>query len=279
MLLRLLRQLEGQDLLTVGVDLILIALVSLPQLVLEDPDLGPENLVPLVADQLVPDLALHLVLKAQHVVLPGQEGVQLPQPGEGGELLQNLLLVGVPQGDVLGDVVRQEAGVPAVHNGGHHLLRHAAGLLGVLSEQGVGLPQQCLRPGALPHGLGGGLLRHRLHVGLEEGLRLPQPPQMGPLAALHHDPDGGLAQPQDLGDVGHRADGVQILLLRRIDADLPLGHQEDVLVGFHGPLQGRDGDPPFHVEGQTHMGKHRQAPEGQDGKVPCGQFHVLVVPF
>ena len=275
MLLRLLRQLERQDLLPIGFDLIVLTLVGLSQLVLEDPDLRAEDLLPLGADQLVPDLALHLMLKAQHIVLPCQETVQLPQPGKGGELFQDLLLVGIPQGDVLGDVVRQEAGVPAVHDGGHHLLRHAAGLLCVLAEQGIGLPQQRLCPGALPHGLGGGLFRHGLHIGLQEGLRLPQAPQMGPLAAVHHAADGGLAQPQDLGDVGNGADGIQVLLLRRIDADLPLGHQKDVLIPLHGPLQGRNGDLPLHVEGQAHMGKYRQAPKGQDGKIPCGQFHVL----
>ncbi len=61
-------------------------------------------------------------------------------------------------------------------------------------------------------------------------------------------------------------------------ADLPLGHQEDVLIGLHGPLQGRDGDRPLHVKGQCHVWKHRQAPEGQNGQIPSGQFHVLV-PF
>ena len=84
---------EGQDLLAVGLDLVLLPLVGLPQLVLEDLDLGAEDLVPLGPDQLVPDLALQLVLKAQHVVLPHQEAVELPQAGEGGELLQDLLLV------------------------------------------------------------------------------------------------------------------------------------------------------------------------------------------
>ena len=277
-LLRLLRQLQGQDLLAVGFNLVLVAVIGLPQLVLEDPDLGAEDLVPLGADQLVPDLALHFVLKAQHVVLPHQETVELPQPGEGGEFLQDLLLVGVAQGDVLGNIVRQEAGVPAVHHRGHHLLRHTAGLLGILAEQGVGLAEQGLRPGALPHGLRGRLLRDGLHIGLEEGLRLPQAAQVGPLPPLHHHPDRGLAQPQDLRDVGDRANGVQVLFLRRVHPDLPLGHQEDVLIGLHGPLQGRDGDRPLHVKGQCHVWKHRQAPEGQNGQIPSGQFHVLV-PF
>ena len=115
-------------------------------------------------------------------------------------------------------------------------------------------------------------------MGLEEGLRLPQAAQVGPLPPLHHHPDRGLAQPQDLRDVGDRANGVQVLFLRRVHPDLPLGHQEDVLIGLHGPLQGRDGDRPLHVKGQCHVWKHRQAPEGQNGQIPSGQFHVLV-PF
>ena len=272
MLLRLLVQLQGGDLLPVGGQLIGLGLLALSQLVLEDPDLGAQDLLPLGADQLVPDLALHLVLEAQDVVLPGQEAVELAQADVGGELLQDLLLVGVAEADVLGDVVRQEAGVPAIHDGGEHLLRHPAGHLGVLSEEGVGLAQQGLGPGAALEGLGVRLLRDGLHIGLEIGRGLPQPLQPGPLAALHHAADGA-AHPQQVGDVGHGADLIEVGLAGLGRADLPLGHQEDVLVRLHGPLQGGDGDGTLHVEGEVHMGENRQAPEGQDGDVPVALFH------
>ena len=59
---RILVQLQRHDLLTIGLHLVVI--VRLAQLVLQHPDLGTEDLLPLAADQLVPDLALQLVLEA-----------------------------------------------------------------------------------------------------------------------------------------------------------------------------------------------------------------------
>ena len=55
-------QLQRHNFLTVG--LYLIVIICLAQLVLQHPDLGAQDLLPLAADQLVPDLALQLVLKA-----------------------------------------------------------------------------------------------------------------------------------------------------------------------------------------------------------------------
>ena len=104
MLLCLFLQIQLQNLTAVILDFVLV--VFLPQFILEDPDLGTENLVPLRADQLVPDFALHFVLKAQNAALPGQEAVELPQADKGGQLLQNLLLIRVAPGDVLGNEVR-----------------------------------------------------------------------------------------------------------------------------------------------------------------------------
>ena len=160
-----------------------------------------------------------------------------------------------------------------VHQRGEDLLRHIAGELGIFAEKVEGLAQQGLRPGALAEGLGFRLLLQCLHIGLEEGLCLPQTAQPGPAASLHHTAHGGAGKPQDLTDVGHSADGVEILLPRQIHADLPLGHQENLLIGLHGPLQGRNGDAPLYVKGQIHMGEHRKPPQGQYRNVPARQFH------
>ena len=219
------------------------------------------------------------MLKPQDVALPGQEAIQLPQADERGHLLQNLLLIRVTQGNILGDIIRQIAHIPAVHDSGDDLLRHVSGQLRVLAEQVPGLPQQRLRPGATLEGLGGSLLLQQFHVGLKEGLRLPQAAHAGPAAPLHHHPDGVGRQAQDLGDMGHRADLVQVLLLRLVHTDLPLSHQEDVLVRLHSPLQSSDGDTALHIKGQAHMGKNRQAPESQDGNIQCRCFHMEMFPF
>ena len=79
--------------------------------------------------------------------------------------------------------------------------------------------------------------------------------------------------------MGDRADLIEVFFLRLIHADLPLGHQEDLLVRFHGPFQGRNGDGTLHIEGEVHMGKHRQAAQGQNGDIQCRRFHRGIVPF
>ena len=104
---------------------------------------------------------------------------------------------------------------------------------GVVAEIGVGLPQQGLQ---LEIGDAGAELPHRLHIALEIGFRLPQPAQPGAALPLCQHTDGAVADPQDLADQGNRAHLVDVLLPRFRHIDLPLGYQEDLLVGLHGPL-------------------------------------------
>ena len=213
------------------------------------------------------------MFKAQDIALSGKKTVQLPQPDKGRHLLQDLLLVGIPQGDILGDEIRKIPHIPAVHHRRDDLIRHAACQFGVLAEKVPGLAEQRLGPGTAAECLGGFLLHQRLHIGLQEGLRLPQTAQTGTVAPLHHYPHGIGGQPQDLADVGNGADLIQILFRRRVDTDLPLRDQEDLLVRLHGPLQSGDGDAALHIEGQTHVWKNRQAPEGQNGNIHSHGFH------
>ena len=90
---------------------------------------------------------------------------------------------------------------------------------------------------AVAHGSG---FLHHLHVALQIRLRLPQAAQPCPASALHHHPQGGFSQPQDLGHPGNGAHGVKVLLPRSVRVQFPLGHQKDLLTGFHGHFQGLD---------------------------------------
>ena len=103
-LFRLLFQMQRLDAVPVVLQLI-VDLVALAQLILQHADLGAEDLLPLGAHQLLPDLTLHLPLEAQDIIFPGQERVHLPQADKRRELFQNLLLIRIAKGDVLGDVV------------------------------------------------------------------------------------------------------------------------------------------------------------------------------
>ena len=222
---------------------------------------------------MLPHLTLDLPFIAQDVALPGQDGIDLAQADKGSHLLQDFLFVRVTQGHVLGDKVRQEPHVPAVHDPGDYFLRKISGKLGILVELAPGLAQQSFRPGALSEGFGGVLLRQDLHISLQVGLRLPEAAHTGAAAALHDHTDRGGGKTENLRNVGNGAHLVEVSLRGGVDADLLLCDKEDVLVCFHGPLQGGDGDAALHVEGQIHMGENRQATEGQNGNIQSNRFH------
>ena len=137
----LLIQVQLQNLLPVDVQFVVLFLA---QLVLQHADLSPQNLIPLSAGQLIPDLALHLVFKAQDIALPGKKAVEFAQAKEGREFLQNLLLIREPQIDVLRDEVRQIPHVLAIHDCGDDLLRHAAHQSCVFTKKIPSLAQQRL---------------------------------------------------------------------------------------------------------------------------------------
>ena len=256
-----------------------LAVLVLPQLLLQKAYLLPDNVVPLDLPHLLADLALQLLLAGEDLRLPGQQLVDLPQAGHGADLLQNGLLILVAEHDVLGDEVCQVTGVPVVHHGGGHLLPQAGGQGGVLGKVGVGLAQKSLQLGL---GNSRAPLRHGLHVALEVGLGLPQPPQAGAAPALHHHPDRGLPHPENLADHRHRAHREQVARAGLAGSDLPLGHQEDVLVPLHGPLQGADGDLPLHIKAEDAAGEDGQPPQGQHRHVYRGilkHIHLPGSPF
>ena len=271
MLAGLLIQLQCVQLLAVLVNLVVLVLA---QFVLKHPDLGTQDLLPLLLGQFIPNLTLHLALIAQHIPLTGQKAVELPQPHHGGQLLQNRLLIVIPQGDVLRDEIRQIPRLLAVQRRGDHFLSHIACQLGVILKQTPCLPQERFGFRAMVHRL---RLLRRLHLPLQIRFQLPQPLQSRTAAAFHHDPQGILPQTQDLRHAGDGADGVEILLRGLFHVDLALGHQKDLLTCLHGHFQRFHGDVTLHVKGQVGMGKNRQAPEGQNGKIQSFRFHNLLL--
>ncbi|MPN16142.1 hypothetical protein SDC9_163480 [bioreactor metagenome] len=78
--------------------------------------------------------------------------------------------------------------------------------------------------------------------------------------------------------MGHGTYPVQVLFSRHRRPKFLLSHQKNLLVRLHSPAQSGNGDRSLHVEGQIHMGKNRQAPQGQNGNIPGCQLHNRV-PF
>ena len=53
--------------------------VALSKFVLQNPDLGSQNLFPVVLYQRLPDFAFHLMFKAEDAALPRKQGIEFAQ--------------------------------------------------------------------------------------------------------------------------------------------------------------------------------------------------------
>ena len=202
--------------------LVLVQLVVavLAQLVLQYMELLPQDHVPLDLAHPLADLLVNIRLQGGDVNLVEQDLVHDHQPPDGVQLLQHPLAVLVPEVDVGGDGVRQLAGVPDIQHRGHQLIGQIPHQLLIPAKQGVDPPGQGLGAVRGPPTL----VLQQVHVGLEEGLGLPQAAQGRPVQAPGDDAHAGIRGLDDLEDTAHGADGVQILLLRLLDANLPLGY-------------------------------------------------------
>ena len=101
-------------------------------------------------------------------------------------------------------------------------------------------------------------------------LRLLQAADGRPVQSPGDDPHAGIRGLDDLEDTAHGADGVQILLLRLLPTDLPLGHQQQLAVALHGGLQCQEGDLALRVEAQRLAREGGQPPQSQHGHILCG---------
>ena len=264
LLLHLFGQAGVRDLAAVGGDLVVAVL---PQLLLDHPYLLPQEGVLLVLGHVLLDLALDVLLHLQDLHLPVEQPVHAVEPVHRALVLQDGLLVQHPHGDVLGDEVRDIAGVLAGHDVHQHLGgRVFGGQLRVAVEELIGPADHRLGPQGVGLSLDVDLLLlHGDDLALQIRLGLGHGPQDGPALALHHDPDGLTGQAQDLAHLGDGARGEKILFLRLLHPDVLLGHQEDGAVGGHGLLHRLHRGLPAHVKVDHHLGVDHQAPQGQDG--------------
>ena len=251
------------DLLLVFVQLVVAVLA---QLVLQNVQLLPQDHIPLDLAHPLADLLVDIRLQDGDIHLMHQNFVHHQQPPGGMQLLQHPLAILVPEVDVGGDGVRQQAGVPDVQHGGHQLVGQIPHQLLILAKQGVCPPGQSLGAVRGPPAL----VLQQLHIGLQEGLGLPQAAQGRPVQAPGDDPYPGIRGLDDLENAAHGADLVQVLLLGVLDADLPLGHQQQLPVALHGVFQGQDGYLTLRVEAQRLAREGSQPPQGQHRHILCG---------
>ena len=216
---------------------------------------------------LLPGSLLNLLIQGENGHLPLQQAVQLFQPFDRAQLLQNGLLISIAHGDVLGDIVGDMPRVLAGQHMDHQVGRHLRGQVGVILKQVVSGPHQGLGFGAA---LGGGFRDgNLLHLRLQIGFRAQQLDQPPPGHALHHNPHVVPGHPEYLADVGDGAHLVQVIQTRLFDGNILLAYQKHRAAGGHGRLQGLNGRLTGHLKVDQHIGKYRQSPQGDGGHRGC----------
>ena len=257
LLVHLFRQLEGLNALLVLENL---AVLVVPQLPPQDLHLLPDIVFLLTAVDALLDLLLELVFQPQNFDFLGQHGADDGGPLGGDQLFQNPLLVAVGDGGVLGGKVRHIAQILR----GKHLMEPLLDRLGRQLQELVKQLQALAQQRFAADGVGVVLaVGQQLHPAPEKGLLLNPLGHMGPVFALHQNAHRVAGQLQDLADMGHGADLVEVVHTRLVGGHVLLGNQENLLVGPHGLVHGPDGLFAAHVKVDQHFGKYTQSAQRQ----------------
>ena len=86
--------------------------VALAQLLLQDLQLFAQYVILLQARQALAHLFLQLLLDPDDFQFPGEDRIQVLQPLQGTQFLQDLLLILIADAGILGDIVGKIAGGP-----------------------------------------------------------------------------------------------------------------------------------------------------------------------
>ena len=236
------------DLVAKLVDLGLLRVV-LAQLALDRLELLAQDVLALGLVELRLDLALDLALQLEDLDLAVQERRDELEALDDVDRLEELLaLLGRHVGAV-GDHVGEQAGLGDVAGGDGRLRRHGCARLDVLLDLGLDrlhqrLDLEVLRGGVrqLLHG------RHEVRAGRHEAVHAE------PALALHDGTHGSVLELDHLGDLGERADRVElggVADLLRLGA--PLGHQRDQAPVGDGRVERVDALLATHLERHDHL--------------------------
>ena len=252
----LLRHAGGLDLLAELVDLGLLRVV-LAQLALDRLELLAEDVLPLGLVHLGLDLALDLPLELEDLDLAGEERADELEPLLDVDRLEQLLaLLGRHVGAVRHHV-GEEAGLGDVARGDGRLGRDRGAVRDVLLDLRLHAPDERLDLDAL-----GRLVGELLDARGEVRRRLAEAVDADAGLALDDRPDGAVLELHDLGDLGERADLVQlgrvadVLLL-----SLALGHEGDRAAGFDRGVERSDALLAADLEGDDHLREDDGLPE------------------
>ena len=258
LLLDLRVQAEVADLLLIKSDLLVVIVA---QLAADDLHLLAQIVIALPLVQGVLHLLVEVVLDAQDLQLVGEKSVGDLQTAHRMQGLQDTHFLGIAEGGVLADEIRQRAWSAVGEQRDHVLLGRLLGdadefivELEALAAQGL---DAIVHAGDLRLGDG-------LHPAIQAGARGIQADKLRAGHALHQHTHAVAGDLQDLPDPGNGPHLIQVVLAGVVDQNVTLSDQKQLLIQLHGGFDGGDGFLPAHVEMDQHMGKHGHAPQGKN---------------
>ncbi len=238
----------GLDLLAKLVDLCLLR-VLLTQLALDGLHLLAQDVLALGLVHLRLHFGLDPTLELVDLDLVGEErGGDLQPLGNVDRLEQLLALL---RGHVRGvrGHVREQARLGDVAGRDGRLWRHRGAGLNVLLDLGLNRAHQRLDLDVRRR-----LLGQLLDAGADERLGLREAVHAHAGLALDDRPDRPVLELDDLGDLGHRPDAVQLARIGDVLlVGLALGHQRDAAALGHGGIEGRDALLPADLQRHDHL--------------------------
>ena len=179
----------------------LLGIVPFAQLLADDPQLFPEEVVPLIFVHGLLDLAVNILLQPQDVYLLGQQLNEHFQPLDQVPFLQHGLFVLHLEVEVLDNFVKKPGKALLGVNAADNFPGHFGDQIAVFLEPAQNGPEQGL---AFLVGNGGkALFSHGFHFADHKRAVQVHLDHGRPVKALHHNPNGIFICVQHLDDFGH----------------------------------------------------------------------------
>jgi hypothetical protein len=253
-------QAQRLELLPEGLDLVLFV-VGAGELLLQRLDLLAQEVLALVAVDLVLDLALEAPLRLLQLELGVEQDERLLQPLGDRRRLEHRLLVAHLEVEVVRDVVGELARVLEVqHELGHLGLEAAATVLDEVAELLLELAE-----GRLEHDRIAELDVERLDVGLDHAAVGGVVDDRDPADGAHQHLDAAVRVLLHAHDVAGGPDLVEVLRARLLDLAVALAHDDDRAVAVEGGVDGADRDRATGVDRHDHGGEQHGAADRAHG--------------
>ena len=224
--------------------------IAVAQLLIDDAELLPQVIIPLVFIHGFLHTVLDIRLKSQYLIFRLQQLRYDLQPAAGAVLLQYTLLIRHIKGNIPGYVFGDQRRIIAVKDIIHDLLRHSGGKPDIFVEQILYGADQRIAEGAPRNPCSS---RIGLNLADRGVILLEQVDELTAVAALHQYPQRFPLRAHDLADLRHRSYFIQTVHRRVFLILIDLRHKEYLAVAVHCHIQRMKRLLPAYIKVQYHM--------------------------